>query len=85
MEKDFNGSQPCIGHAKRSLPPNGFNVWKATIDANGMAMDFGDTSVGLSGMAMHGIGFHWEPTIAQTTHCLVPKNPLGLQLGNICN
>ena len=54
MEKDFNGSQPCIGHAKRSLPPNGFNVWKATIDANGMAMDFGDTSVGLSGMAVAG-------------------------------
>ena len=51
MEKVVKRSQP-FGHAKRSVASNGFNGWKATTDNNGTAMDFGDTSIGLGGMAM---------------------------------
>ena len=63
MEKVVKRSQP-FGHAKRSVASNGFNGWKATTDNNGTAMDFGDTSIGLGGMAMVLIGrlpLHKQP------------------------
>ena len=61
----------------KSFVSDGFNGWKATIDANGFWRHIYWTR-------WHGNGFHWEPTIAQTTHCLLPKHRSGLQLGNIC-
>ena len=46
----FIGSQQL---AKRSIATNGLKGWKATtIGANGMPMNFGETSNGLNGLAI---------------------------------
>ena len=49
----FNGSQPW---AKQFIVSNGFNSCEATIGANGIAMFFGQTTIGLNG---NGNGFQW--------------------------
>ena len=41
-----SGSQPL---AERSIVIDGFNGWKATIIANGMAMVFGERTIGFDG------------------------------------
>ena len=58
IEKDFNGSQP-LAMPNGPLHPMVLMVGKQPL----MPMDFGDTSIGLGGMAMV---FIERATIAQT-------------------
>ena len=52
--------------AERSIVFDGFNGWKATIIANGMAMVFGETTIPFDGLAMVSmVANHWsnEPLV----------------------
>ena len=69
MAMIFIGSQPL---AKRSIGSDGFNGWKATSNgANGMEMVFGETTIGLDGMAMvfnAMVANHWSNDLLVTNH-----------------
>ena len=59
----FNGSQSL---AKQSIVSIGLNGWKATIGVYRMTMVFGETTIGLDGMALVFNGS--QPLIGQTIH-----------------